>query len=144
MAQVKRETFEQNRTYNYVTRSPEEFDAMHHAHDDSTSLLGLISGGAGGFISAFVLCLFFGFIVAITRGFFKKFILCCVFVNIAFYFFSSSFAIFALGSSLGMLFGHPDKDSPKLGTGFFLLTQTVGVILMVSGLVGCIRNTFFP
>ena len=96
------------------------------------------------FASAFILCIFTGFIVAITRNFVMKIVLCCAFIGIAFKFFSSSFAIFALGSSLGMLFGHPDKDSPNLGAGFFLLTQTVGVILMVSGLVGCIRNTFFP
>lgn len=96
------------------------------------------------FIAACALCSFFGVVVAIARNFFIKLILCCIFISIAFKFFSSNFAVLALGSSLGMLFGHPDKDSPNLGAGFFLLTQTIGVILMVSGLVGCIRNTFFP
>lgn len=44
MAQFNRDIFERNRTYNYATRTPEKFDAMHHAREDSTSLLGLISG----------------------------------------------------------------------------------------------------
>lgn len=95
------------------------------------------------FVAALILCVFFGAIVAIARNFFLKILLCCIFIGVAFKFFSSSFAVFATGSSLGMLFGHPDGDSPNLGAGFFLATTVIGVVLMFAGLIGCIRNTFF-
>lgn len=95
------------------------------------------------FVAALILCVFFGAIVAIARNFFLKILLCCIFIGVAFKFFSSSFAVFATGSSLGMLFGHPDGDSPNLGVGFFMATTVIGVLLMIAGLIGCIRNTFF-
>lgn len=141
MAQFNRSEFEKNGTYNYVTRTPEEFDAGKHIGEKQTNPLGLDTTGT--FIAAFILCVFFGAIVAKTKNFFMKLILCCIFIGIALKFFSSSFALFALGSSLGMLFGHPDEDSPNLGAGFFMATTVIGVLLMVAGLIGCIRNTFF-
>lgn len=95
------------------------------------------------FIAALILCIFFGAIVAMARNFFLKLLLCCIFIGVAFKFFSSSFAMIAIGASLGMLFGHPDGGSPNFGAGFFLTTTVIGVILMVAGLIGCIRNTFF-
>ena len=153
MAQVSREGFEQNRTYNYVKHPPEELDAGRHIGKESTtsldSIFDSIHGGVGGmdpmmsFIAALILCIFFGAIVAMARNFFLKLLLCCIFIGIAFNLFSTSFAVFATGSSLGMLFGHPDGDSPNFGAGFFLATTVIGVVLMVAGLIGCIRNVFF-
>lgn len=141
MAQASWEGFQKNTTHNYVTRTPEEFDSFRHKDEKQINPLGLDTTGT--FIAAFILCVFFGAIVAKTKNFFMKLILCCIFIGVALKFFSSSFALFALGSSLGMLFGHPDEDSPNLGAGFFMATTVIGVLLMIAGLIGCIRNTFF-
>lgn len=40
MAQFNREYFERNRTYNYVTRTPEQFDAGRHIGEEPRGLLG--------------------------------------------------------------------------------------------------------
>ena len=141
MAQASWEGFQKNTTHNYVTRTPEEFDSFRHKDEKQINPLGLDTTGT--FIAALILCVFFGAIVAKTKIFFMKLILCCIFIGVALKFFSSSFALFALGSSLGMLFGHPDEDSPNLGVGFFMATTVIGVLLMIAGLIGCIRNTFF-
>ena len=40
MAQVSREGFERNRTYNYVRRTPEQLDAGRHIGEEPRGLLG--------------------------------------------------------------------------------------------------------
>ena len=55
MAQLSREAFERNRTYNYVTHTPEEFDSFRHKDEKQINPLGLDTTGT------FIALLFYAF-----------------------------------------------------------------------------------